>query len=75
MFFLDIARAYPGNAPSYSAVLHTLTTSPAELVRHIGHQVHANAVVVQRKYRWANWAVRALLVDLVALGAVAAITA
>jgi len=75
LFFHDIARTYRNDAPSYSAVLHTLTTSPGDLVRHIGQQVHANARVVERKYRWANRAIRALLVDLLALGAVAAITA
>lgn len=75
LFFHDIARAYRDDAPSYGAVLHTLTTSPDDLVRHIGQQVHANATVVQHKYRWANWAIRALLVDLLALGTVAAITA
>lgn len=75
LFFHDIARAYKGDGPSYSAVLHTLTTSPDDLVRHIGRQVHANATVAQRKYRWANWAIRALLIDLIALGATAAIIA
>ena len=75
LFFHDIACAFRDDAPNYGAVLHTLTTSPGDLVRRIGQQVHANATVAQRKYRWANWAIRALLVDLLALGAVAAITA
>lgn len=75
LFFHDIARAYREDAPSYGAVLHTLTTSPDDLVRHIAQQVHANAVVAQRKYRWANWSMRAVFVTLLALGGVAAVTA
>lgn len=75
LFFHDVATAYKGDAPSYGAVLHTLTTSPDDLVRHLGQQVHANATVAQRKYRWANRAIRALLLDLLALGAVATIIA
>jgi hypothetical protein len=75
LFFHDIARAYKGDAPSYGAVLHTLTTNPDDLVRHLGQQVHANASVAQRKYRWANRAIQALLLDLLALGVVATIIA
>lgn len=75
LFFHDVARAYNGDAPSYSAVLHTLTTSRDDLVRHLGQQIHANATVAQRKYRWANRAIRALLLDLLALGVVATIIA
>lgn len=75
LFFHDIARSYRGDAPRYGAILGTLTTNPDDLVRHIGQQVHANATVAQRKYRWANWAIRALLVDVLALGTTAAVTA
>lgn len=75
LFFHDIARAYREDAPSYGAVLHTLTTSPDDLVRHIAQQVHANAAVAQRKYRWANRSMRAVFVTLLALGVVAAVTA
>jgi hypothetical protein len=75
LFFHDVARAYKGDAPSYGAILHTLTTSPDDLVRHLGQQVHANATVAHRKYRWANRAIRALLLDLLALAALAAIIA
>jgi hypothetical protein len=49
--------------------------APDDLVRHISQQVHANATVAHRKYQWANRAIRALILDLLALGAVAAITA
>jgi hypothetical protein len=75
LFFHDVARAYKGDAPSYGAVLHTLTSNPDDLVRHLGQQIHANATVAQRKYRWANRAIRALLLALLALGALAAIIA
>ena len=75
LFFHDVARAYKADAPSYSAVLHTLTTNHDDLVRHLGQQIHANATVAQRKYRWANRAIRALLLDLLALGTVATIIA
>ena len=75
LFFHDVARAYKGDAPTYGAVLHTLTTNPDDLVQHISQQVHANATVAQRKYLWANRAIRALIIGLLALGAVATITA
>ncbi|MGH3854678.1 MAG: Pycsar system effector family protein [Pseudonocardiaceae bacterium] len=75
LFFHDVAGAYKGDAPSYSSVLHTLTTNREDLVRHLGQQIHANATIAQRKYRWANRAIRALLVDLLALAAVATMIA
>lgn len=75
LFFHDIARAYKGDAPSYGAILHTLTTDFDDLVRHLGRQVHANAIVAGRKYRWAKWSLRALLVGLLALWTLAVIIA
>jgi Family of unknown function (DUF5706) len=75
LFFHDVARAYKGDAPSYSAVLHTLTTNRDDLIRHLGQQIHANATVAQRKYRWANRAIRALLLDLLAIAALATLIA
>jgi len=75
LFFHDVARAYKGDAPSYRAVLHTLTTNREDLVLHISQQVYANATVARRKYLWANRAVRALILDLLTLGALATITA
>lgn len=64
-----------GNRYTFGAVLGPLTTAPDDLVRHIGQQVHANASVASRKYRFVSWAMWALLVDLLALGSVAAIAA
>jgi hypothetical protein len=75
LFFHDVARAYKGDAPSYRAVLHTLTTNREDLVLHISQQVYANATVARRKYLWANRAIRALILDLLTLGALATITA
>ncbi|MGP6175358.1 Pycsar system effector family protein [Corynebacterium sp. A21] len=74
LYFHDIAHNYV-KASSYIGVLGPLTTAPDDLVRHIGQQVHANASVASRKYRFASWAMWALLVDLLALGSVAAIAA
>jgi len=73
LFFSHIAKAYSNDSPTYVEVLRTLTGQPEEITRQIAHQVHANAVVAQRKFVWANWAVRALVVALAALAAVAAI--
>lgn len=74
LYFHDIAHTYV-KASSYIGVLGSLTTAPDDLVRHIGQQVHANASVASRKYQFAGWAMWALLVDLLALGSVAAIAA
>jgi len=73
LFFSHIARKYKNDSPSYVEVLRTLTCQPEEVTRQIAHQVHANAVVAQRKFFWANWAVRALVVALAAAGVVAVI--
>jgi hypothetical protein len=75
LFFHDIARAYKDAGPSYEAVLHTLTTNPSDMVRHLGHQIHANATIAQRKFRWANTATRFLVLDLLALGSLGALVA
>ena len=75
LFFHDIARGFKGDAPSYAAVLHILTTTPDDLVRHIAHQVHANSIVAQRKFRCAEWATRALILGLLGLVALAGVIA
>jgi Family of unknown function (DUF5706) len=68
LFFHDVVRAYRDDALSYAAVLQTLTADRDDLVRHLGQQIHANARVVQVKYRWADRAIRALLAGLLGLG-------
>jgi hypothetical protein len=75
LFFLDIARVYEDNPMAYSKELQKLTTRPDDLVHHLAQQIHANATIVQRKYRWADWAVKALLLDLLALALLATIIA
>lgn len=75
VFFRDIAHAYRCDAPGYSAVLHRLTMDFDDIVGHLGQQIHANAVVADRKYRWAKWSLRALLIGLLALWALAVIIA
>jgi hypothetical protein len=73
LFFADIARYYAADGPSYADVLAALTSDAAHLTRHVTRQVHANALVAQRKYRLANQALRALGVALVLLAVTAAI--
>jgi hypothetical protein len=53
--------------------LHKLTTRPDDLVHHLAQQIHVNATIAQRKYRWADWAVKALLLDLLAIALLATI--
>lgn len=74
IYFHDIARTYE-KASSYTADLRRLTTTPKDVVRYVGQQVHANACVASRKYQFATCAMWALLVALLALGSVAAIAA
>lgn len=73
LYFSDIARAYQDDGPSYVDVLQAITGSPEELTRHIAQQVHANAGVAHRKYRWANRGIVFLFVGLAAIGAIALI--
>jgi hypothetical protein len=68
LFFRDIARSYKSaDEPNYADVLATLTGDNARLTRQIGRQVHQNAHVAHRKFRWSTWAIRALGCDLVLL--------
>jgi hypothetical protein len=75
LFFHDVARAYKGDALSYGAVLHTLTTDHDVLVQQLSQQIHANATVAQRKYRWANRAIYGILLAVLAIAALATIVA
>ncbi len=67
--FGDVDRAHRDDASGYEQALHALTADADELTRHLSRQIHANSVVAARKFRWAVLAVRSLLVDLLALGA------
>ncbi len=75
LFFADIARHYEAQGPSYAQVLSALTGNRSALTAQIAHQVHANAGVAHRKYRWAGTAVKALAAALVLLALVAAAVA
>jgi hypothetical protein len=74
LFFHDIVRSYGTDGPSYAAVLHTLTTSKVDLVKHLSFQIHANAIVAARKYKWSNRAIIALSLNLFTIGALAVAT-
>lgn len=71
LFFGDIARDYADDTPTYIEVLAALTSDKERLTAHIARQVHANAGVAHRKFRWAERAIRALAVALAALAGVA----
>ncbi len=72
LFFRHVARKYKTDYPAYGDVLATLTTDADALTRQIAQQIHSNALVAHRKYRWANLAVVALTIGLVALAVSAA---
>ncbi len=67
LFFRHVARKYKTDYPAYGDVLATLTTDPDALTRQIAHQIQSNALVAHRKYRWANLAIIALMIGLIAL--------
>jgi len=73
LFFSHIAKKYGGDAPTYVEVFRTLTTDNDQLTRQIAQQVHANATVAHRKYRWTNIAVLALSLDYAFVAVVALI--
>ena len=72
LFFAHIARDYkPDDAPTYAQVLKTLSSDRHQLTEQIGRQVHQNAHVARRKYRWSTAAIYALSADLLLLAATA----
>jgi hypothetical protein len=76
LFFRDIARKYKtSDGPTYADALVALTRERAQLTRQIGLQVHANAHIARRKFRWSAWALCALGGDLALLAFTAAIVA
>ncbi len=76
LFFAHIARDYKhDDAPTYAQVLATLTSNPRQLTEQIGHQVHQNAHVARRKYRWSTGAIVTLVADLLLLGVTALLVA
>ncbi|MBV2356438.1 hypothetical protein KUM39_18990 [Streptomyces sp. J2-1] len=75
LFYGDVKRLYEHDAPTYAQVLAALTGNDREITDHIALQVHANSLVANRKYLWANRAIRALRVGLVCLALIALIIA
>ncbi|MFG2369881.1 Pycsar system effector family protein [Streptomyces sp. NPDC048504] len=75
LFYGDVKRQYEHDAPTYAQVLATLTGNAEEITNHIALQVHANSLVANRKYVWANHAIRALRVGLICLALIALLTA
>lgn len=75
LFYGDIKRQFEHDAPTYTQVLAALTGDDREITDHIARQVHANSLVANRKYVWANRAIRALRVGVVGLVLIALIIA
>lgn len=66
LFFHHVARKHSGPS-SYVTELKTLTGSREDLVAEIAAQVYWNSNVAHRKYKWASWAIRSLLLALVGM--------
>lgn len=71
LFFAHIARDYADDSPTYTQVLSALTSDKRGLTEHIARQIHANAGVAHRKFRWAERAIRWLALALATLAWVA----
>lgn len=72
LFFHHIARKHTGPA-TYVRELSLLTAKTEDLVAEIAEQVYWNSTVAHRKYKWASWAIRTLLLALASVAAVAAL--
>ena len=72
LYFDHIARKYPidHQVTEYVAALKRLVADPDGLLDELGHQVWANARVARRKFRWASWAMVALLGSALAVSVV-----
>lgn len=71
LYFEHIARRHPKSSDAYVQELKELIADPAELLDQLGQQVWANARVARRKYRWAGWALVAVMAAAFALAIVA----
>lgn len=58
LFYASISRNFKRNRVGFSDVFGTLTADERELVRHIAHQIHANAKIATTKVSLARWAIR-----------------
>jgi hypothetical protein len=69
LFFGGIADAHGPSSATYGPALATLSAKPEEIVRHLSQQILINSAVAQRKYWWADRAIQALVINVLALSA------
>jgi hypothetical protein len=60
LFYKHIGKAYEGRSARYAEALARLTMNEHELTAHLAHQIHANSAVADRKFTWADRAIKAL---------------
>jgi hypothetical protein len=75
LFYRHIANGYRNKANAYALALGSLTMDRQSLTQQIAEQVHANSIVADRKYKWADRALRALAVGVVLLTVTAGVEA
>lgn len=73
IFYVSIATNYRGRRPEYKDVLHTLSANPAELIRDLADQIHANSKIATTKALFAKWAIRSGLAAGLAIAITAAV--
>lgn len=71
LYFNHIARKHPDSS-TYYQTLKLLSSASEDMVRELAAQVWSNAHVAHKKFRWAGYAMVALIASLVALAVVAA---
>ena len=67
LFYRHIARGWQDDTPDFVFKLGALTMDNQELTKHLGEQIHANALVATRKYAWADRAIKGLAIGLLFL--------
>ncbi|MFE9055448.1 Pycsar system effector family protein [Streptomyces mutabilis] len=70
LYFHHIARGH-AKSDTYAASLISLTVDMNALVDEIARQGWANSKVAHEKYLWGGWAIRSLLLSLIALAVTA----
>lgn len=68
LYFSHIARSHP-TKETYLDTLRLLMADPEHLVKELADQVWATAHVARKKYLWAMWATRSLVLALSGLAA------
>lgn len=67
IFYRHIARGWQNDIQAFVFKFGTLTMDNQELTKHLGEQIHANALVATRKFAWADRAIKALAIGLLFL--------